>query len=317
MKILITPTSLQPGKKSEALKKLQSFSNDLIFNDKGRPLTEDELIPLIKDCDGYIAGLDNITEKVINACKNLKVISRYGVGFERVDIQAAKEKGIKVTNTPGANAEAVGELTFALLLSVARQVPLLDRSTRAGGWIRSTGMELFGKTIGILGLGSIGKVVARCAQGFGMNVLAYDPFINIEYCEEHQIISCTLEEIYKRADVVSLHLPLMESTYHMIDSKAIDKMKDGTILINASRGGLIDEDAVYVALKTGHLGGLGLDAFENEPPKDSPLFKFDTVVVTPHTGAHTKEATFNMANMAVNNLIDVLEGRECRFIVNG
>ena len=297
MKILVTPTSLQPGKNEEALDALRQFSKDLVFNEAGRPLTEDELIPLLKDCDGYIAGLDFITEKVIRSCGRLKVISRYGAGYDRVDIEAAKEKGIRVTNTPGVNAEAVGELAFSLILSVARRIPYLNQSTMDGQWVRSTGMELKGKTIGIMGLGAIGKVVARCAKGFEMKAAAYDPFINEDYCAEHEIGVCSFDEVIERADM-------------------IDRMKPGAILINTSRGGIIDEDAACQALKSGKLGGLGLDAFEIEPPEGSPLFAFDNVVVTPHTGAHTREATDNMAFASIRNLTDVLSGKECPFIVN-
>lgn len=316
MKILVTPTSLQLGKGSKALETLKAFSDDLVFNELSRPLTEDELIPLLKDCDGYVAGLDSITQKVINACDHLKVISRYGAGYDRVDIAAAKAKGIPVTNTPGVNAEAVGELTFALILAVARRIPYLNDSTRNGEWVRSTGMELKGKTIGIMGLGAIGKVTARCAKGFEMNVIAYDPFINEAYCAEHGIGIRAFDELVQQADVIALHLPLMDSTRHLINQEAIANMKPGTILINASRGGIIDEAAAYEALKSGKLGGLGLDAFEIEPPTGSPLFELNNVVVTPHTGAHTQEATDHMANGAIKNLIDILSGNECPYIVN-
>ena len=315
MKILVTPTSMQPGKQSAALETLRAFTEDLVFNEAGRPLTEDELIPLLQGCDGYIAGLDTITEKVLKSCDRLKVVSRYGAGVDRVDLKAAKECGITVTNTPGANAEAVGELAFALILSVARQIPYLNQSTREGGWARSTGMELKGKTLGIIGLGAIGRVVARCAGGFDMRVIAYDPYIDLAYCEEHGIPSCTFEEVVEQADVITLHLPLLEQTKHLIGREAIAKMKPSAIIVNASRGGIIDEEAAYEALKEGRLGGLGLDAFEVEPPKDSPLFEFSNVVVTPHTGAHTKEATDNMASMAVQNLIDVLRGEDCPCIL--
>ncbi len=316
MKILVTPTSLQPGKGSAALEVLKEFSDDLVFNPTGRPLTEDELIPLLQDCEGYVAGLDFITRKVIESCPKLKVISRYGVGYDRVDVEAAKEHGVLVTNTPGVNSEAVGELAFALILAVARKIPHLNEDTRKGGWMRSTGFECLGKKICILGLGSIGKVVARCAQGFGMSVSAYDPYINEAYCKEHDIAIVSFEEGIRDADVISLHLPLMDSTKHIINKEAIDQMKEGAVIINTSRGGIIDEDAAYEALKSGKLGGLGLDAFEQEPPKDSPLFEFDNVVVTPHTGAHTKEATDNMAKASIKNLIDVLNGNECAFVVN-
>lgn len=315
MKILVTPTSLQPDKNPAALKILQDFSNNIVFNSTGKPLTEDELIPLLKDCDGYIAGLDYITKKVIDSCPKLRVISRYGAGYDRVDIAAAARKGITVTNTPGVNAEAVGELTFGLILSAARKIPYLDRSTKEGGWIRSTGIELKGKTLGIMGLGAIGKVVARCAGGFGMNVVAYDPYINLEYCTNHNISSLSANEVLAHSNVLCLHLPLNDETYHLIDHKAISKMPTGAIIINASRGGIIDEAAAFKALKSGRLGGLGLDAFEQEPPKNSPLFELPNVVVTPHTGAHTIEATDSMASLSIKNLIDVLSSRNCSFTI--
>lgn len=312
MKILVTPTSFQPGSGNPALETLRAAYPDLVFNPAKRPLTEDELLPLLQDCDGYIAGLDFVTEKVLRACKNLKVISRYGVGYDRVDIAAAKALGIAVTNTPGVNSEAVAELTMALILSLVRRIPYLDRQTKANQWIRSTGTELAGKTIGIVGLGAIGKLVARCAQGFAMNVVAYDPYISEAYCAEHNIGVRELDALLREANVISLHLPLNDQTYHIIDKAAIDKMQPGTILVNASRGAIIDEDAAYDALCSGQLGGLGLDAFEQEPPTDSKLLALDSVVATPHTGAHTAEATAKMAAAAVENLIAVLEGKPCR-----
>ncbi|MDC7288961.1 phosphoglycerate dehydrogenase [Blautia schinkii] len=316
MKILITPTSLQPGKNDAALAPLKKFADELVFNPTGHPLSEEELIPLLNGCDGFIAGLDSITRKVIAACPGLKVISRYGAGYDRVDISAANEYGVKVTNTPGVNAQAVGELTFGLILAAARKIPYLDKKTKEGFWVRSTGIELKGKTLGILGLGAIGKVVAKCAQGFGMTVLAYDPYINETYCRENMIKNVIFDELVSSSNVVSLHLPLLDSTRHLIDARAISLLPEGAIIVNASRGGIIDEDAAYEALKSGRLSGLGLDAFEMEPPRDSKLLELDNVVATPHTGAHTKEATENMANAAVRNLIDVLSGKECLYLVH-
>lgn len=316
MKILVTPTSLQPDTSSEALNTLKEFSGDLLFNPYKRPLTEDELIPLLSECEGYIAGLDFVTERVLDKCPKLKAISRYGAGYDRVDLQAAKNRGIIVTNTPGANAEAVGELAIALALSVARRVATLNTTTKKGEWVRSTGIELKGKTMGIVGLGSIGRIVARCALGFRMNVIAYDPFIDSDSLKDSLIRVCSLNQVYEQADVISLHLPLTDDTKHLVGQDAIHKMKPSAILINTSRGGIIDEDAVYNALKEGRLGGLGLDVFELEPPADSPLFSLDNVVVTPHTGAHTREATLHMADLSVSNLINVLTGRDCPYIVN-
>ena len=315
MKILVTPTSMKPDSVSPALDKLRDFADTLVFNPYGRPMTEDEIIPLLKDCDGYLAGLDFITAKVLEACPSVKAVSRYGAGYDRVDLEAAQRLGVTVTYTPGANAEAVGELAFALILSVARSIPYLNAQTKSGAWVRSTGMELKGKTLGVAGLGAIGKVAARCAAGFGMNVAAYDPFINEAYCREHQIQVCSYEELLACSDVITLHLPLNQETYHFIDQKAISKMKDGVILINASRGGIIDEDAACEALSSGKIAGMGLDAFEQEPPTDSRLLAFDNVIATPHTGAHTREATLNMAHMAVDNLIATLKGEPCPYVL--
>lgn len=317
MKILITPTSLRPETNQPALTTLEDFCPNLVFNTAGRPLTEDELIPLLKDCDGYIAGLDSITERVLDSCPKLKVISRYGAGYDRVDLRAAKKHQITVTNTPGVNAQAVGELAFGLILCSARKIASLDNQLRNGKWVRSTGIELFGKTLGIVGLGAIGKVVANCAKGFGMDVMAYDPFIDTGYCQKQEIRSVTLGELIRCSNIITLHLPLNADTMHLINAERISGMQDGAIIVNASRGGIIDEAAAYQALKSGKLGGLGLDAFETEPPEASPLFELPNVTVTPHTGAHTKEATENMANTAVKNLIDVLSGRECPNVIAG
>ena len=321
MKILVSPTSFKPDSTGPAPEMLHDFvsraGGEIVFNPHGRPLNEDELIPLLAGCSGFIAGLDFITKKVIDSCGDLRVISRYGAGLDRVDLDAAKVKNIPVCNTPGANAQAVADLAFALILCAARKVPVLDRKTREGQWPRSTGIELYGKTIGILGLGAVGKGVAQRAQGFSMRVLAYDPFINKQYAAEYNIEVSSFEEIIAGADVISLHLPLTGETRYIISGEVIGRMKKGVILINTARGGLIDERAAYEYLKSGHLGGLGLDAYEEEPPKASPLFELDNVVLTPHTAAHTAEATANMALMSVRNLIDVLSGKDCPFVVNG
>lgn len=316
LKILITPTSLTPDRPSAALDLLRARGCELVFNDLGRPLQPQEIIARLDGVDGYLAGLDYITAEVIEAAPpSLKVISRYGAGYDRVDLEAANKKGIAVTNTPGANAQAVAELAFGLMLAVARKIPALDRAVRDGKWIRSNGVELYGKTLGIVGFGAIGKLVARQAKGFSMHVLVYDPYVDDQVLAEYGLRRAAWEELLAQSDFISLHLPLNEQTKHLINADAISRMKTTAILINTSRGGLIDEQAAYEALAAGRLGGLGLDAFEAEPPGDSPLFKLDQVVVTPHTGAHTEEAIANTAMMAVRNLLDVLEGRPCSYRV--
>lgn len=316
MKILVTATSFKPDKPTPALEQLQQFAGEVVYNPLGRPLTEDELIPLLRDCDGYIAGLDWVTERVMDSCQRLKVISRYGAGVDRVDLKAAARRGIAVCNTPGANAQAVADLALGLMLAAARRIPMLDEKTREGKWVRSTGTELYGKTLGILGLGAIGKSVARRGQGFDMKVLAYDPYLNQEYAAQHNIQPASFDEVICGSDVISLHLPLNEKTRHIINRGAMERMKPGAILINSARGGLIDEAAAYDLLKSGHLGGLGLDAYETEPPAASPLFELDNVVCTPHTGSHTQEATAAMASMSVQNLIQVLRGERCPHMIS-
>jgi len=316
MKILVTPTSFRSSTNKKAIDKLNSFSDEVVFNDYGRPLSSSELKELITGCDGYIAGLDYIDKESLKHADNLKVISRYGAGYDRVDLEAATEKGIVVTNTPGSNAAAVADLAFGLILSVARKIPMLDRKTKAGEWVRSTGIELNEKTIGILGLGAIGKNVAKRAHGFSMKVLAYDPFIDLNYSEANGIQSVTLEYLIKNSDIISLHLPINQDTKDIIGQKEFEEMKNNVIVINTSRGGLINEAAALEYLKNGKLGGLGLDAFEEEPFSNYESYQLDNVVLTPHTGAHTFEATENMAVMAVDNLIDVLTKNECKYILN-
>ena len=317
MKILVTPTSFGPASKSAPKEKLLAFADEIVYNPHSRPLTEDELIPLLEGCDGYLAGLDFITEKVLDSAKGLRVISRYGIGCDRVDLDAAKKNGISVTNTPGANSDAVADLTLALMLAVARGIPMLDKSTKEGEWTRRTGIELGGKTLGLLGFGMIGKAAARRALGFGMTVIAYDPYMDEAYADKNGIISKTLEQVIEESDFISLHLPLLETTKNIIGKDSISKMRPGAVVINTARGGLIDEAALYDAIESGHLGGAGLDAYEKEPPDAAmPLYQLPNVVTTPHTGAHTKEASLNMATMAVDNLISVLESGDCTYIVN-
>ena len=317
MKILVTPTSFKKGKKSKANDLLESFADEIVYNPLERPLLAEEIIPLLAGVDGYIAGLDNISAEVIRkAPPSLKVISRYGVGYDRVDLNEASKKGITITNTPGVNSESVADLAFGLMLSVARQICVLNSKVKAGEWPRSNGTELYKKTMGIVGLGAVGKAVAKRAAGFSMEIIAYDPFMNMQYAKENNIRVCTLDEVIQNSDFISLHIPFSEETKNMINARTISFMKKGVILINTSRGGLIDEAAAYEALKNGKLGGLGLDAFSTEPPGGSPLFELDNVVATPHSGAHTTEAVNNMGILSVQNLMDVLSGKECKYIVN-
>ena len=316
MKILVTPTSFNADTRSPARDKLERFADEVIFNPYGRPLEAAEIIPLLDNVDGYVAGLDHIDRQVIeNAPACLKVISRYGAGYDRVDIEAAAKRGIAVTTTPGSNAEAVADLTLGLMLAVARAIPLLDRAVKSGGWPRRTGFEIFQKNLGIVGLGEIGKKVAARAKGFSMNIRVYDPMADRHFIEGNGLIEACLDELWRESDVISLHAPLVDDTREIVNAAAIRRMKPGVILINTARYELINEAALLKGLADGAVGGLGLDVYAEEPPTDHPLLKLPNVVLTPHAGSHTLEARTRMADMAVTNLIDVLSGRPCAGMV--
>lgn len=317
MKILVTPTSFKKADNAAARAMLEAFADEIVYNETGIPLQGDALLSLLQGVDGYIAGLDYITEAVVEKMPaSVKCISRYGAGYDRVNLAACTKKGIKVANTPGANATAVCELAFGLMLSAARDIPRLHRAVEAGDWPRSNGCELAGKTLGIVGLGAIGKKLALRARAFEMQVIAYDPYFDAAFAEANGVRQMDLDGLLQQADVISLHVPLTDATKHMIDEARIASMKKGAIIINTARGGLIDESACAAALIAGKLGGLGLDAFEQEPLLESPLKGLPNVIFTPHTGAHTSEAVSNMGLMAVQNLIDVLSNRECRYVLN-
>ncbi|MCL2464457.1 MAG: phosphoglycerate dehydrogenase [Micrococcales bacterium] len=307
MKVLVTPTSLNASSTLDAMRRLREAADEIVFNPTGAPMTPEGLIPLLQDIDGVVAGLDYYTGDVVRAAgPRLRVISRYGTGTDRVDLAAAKERGIVVAATPGANSVAVAELAIGLMLALARQIPTLDRAVRAGGWPRTHGMELTGKTLGVVGAGAIGRNVAQRARGLSMNVVGYDPLVPDDVLDAAGITPLPLAELLARADIVSLHVPLTDVTRYLIDAAALATMKPGALLLNTSRGGLIDEGAAYDALTSGHLGGLGLDAYETEPPRDCALLTLDNVVATPHAGAHTDEAVERMADAAVDNLLKAL-----------
>ena len=315
-RVLVTPTSY--GRNDPQLKTLlESSVHEVIYNPFDRPLSAAELMELVKEIDGYIAGLDEINETVILAAPRLRVIARYGVGVDRVDLQAATRKGIVVTNTPGANAVAVSELTIALILALARQLCVINEITRRGGWPRIEGLGLFGKNIGLLGFGAVGKEVAARIRGFGCHLLAYDPFVETSLGSEWGVEMVPLDELLSRSDFVSLHLPLSSATKGLVDRQVIDKMKPGAYLVNTARGELVDETALAEAIGRGRLRGAALDCFRQEPPEIShPLFSLPQVIVTAHIGAHTDEAMNRMGWMALEDCLAVLRGEKPRFLVN-
>lgn len=317
MRILVTSTSLCRAPEAPALQRLRAAGHEVALSTAGRPLAGEELIRALRDVDGVIAGVDSYTREVIEAAGSLRVISRYGVGTDKIDLTAARERQVAVTVTPGANATAVAELAIGLVFAVARGIPQLDAQVRAGGWPRGQGVELSGRRLGVIGLGAIGRKVAAMGAGLGMAVHGSDLNVPQETLRAAGIVPGDLDEVVAAADVLSLHIPLTPQTRHLIGAERISAMPAGAIIVNTARGGLIDEQAAASALDSGRLHGIGLDAYEVEPPVDSPLVGHPRVVSTPHSGAHTAEAVERMAEGAVTNLLQVLSGEDCPNLVTG
>lgn len=297
--ILITTSSF--GKHDPSLLRILS-EEGLIYkvNPYGRKLTETEVSELILKFQpvGMIAGIEPLTRKVMEKAKSLKVISRVGIGMDSVDLQASKDFGIVVSNTPDGPTMPVAELTLGLILCLLRGIHSSDRNIRKENWVRPMGMLLYGKTVGVIGCGRIGSYLSKLLCSFGCNTLGYDLFPR----ENDLYKFAELNDLITNADVVTLHLPYSKETHHFMNYERIWNMKEGAFLINAARGGLVDEKALYDALKQGHLGGVAIDCFETEPYK-GPLKELNNVVLTAHIGSYAKEGRIMMERQAVENLL--------------
>jgi len=282
-------------------------------------LKEDELCKIIGDYDALLvrSGTD-VNAKVIGAAKKMKFIGRAGVGVDNIDVEAATRMGIIVANAPEGNTLAATEHTMAMMQSLARNIPQANASLKKKEWKRSKfmGVELNEKTLGIVGFGRIGREVAKRAKAMDMKCVAYDPFITQERAAQLGVEMMTMADLFKVADVITVHTPLIPETTHVINEKSIATMKDGVRIINCARGGIIDEKALYDAIKAGKVAGAALDVFEQEPPTESPLLTLDNVIVTPHLGASTVEAQLNVAVSVAKQCIDVLKGGSAKYVVN-
>jgi D-3-phosphoglycerate dehydrogenase / 2-oxoglutarate reductase len=288
-----------------------------IFKDRGIEVDfqpalgkdKDKLAELVGKYDGLaIRSATKVTAKILEKADNLKVIGRAGIGVDNVDIPAATARGIIVMNTPFGNSITTAEHAISLMLALARQIPEADTSTRAGKWEKNKfmGVEIFSKTLGIIGCGNIGSIVADRAIGLKMKVIAYDPFLSEERARDLGVEKVELDELFKRADFITLHTPLTEKTRNIIDAAAIKKMKKGVRIINCARGGLVDEAALAEAVKAGQVAGAAFDVFVEEPATASPLFSLPNVVCTPHLGAATSEAQENVALQVAEQMSDYL-----------
>lgn len=308
-KVLVATRSFG-GTSLEPWRVLDDGACEAVTADLTKGLTDDQFKALLQDADGLIIGGRAVTADIINSAPRLKVISMHGVGVDHIDLIAAKERGIAVANCPGTNEESVADLVFGVMLALARRIPAADRELRAHKWGRFTGVELWAKVLGIVGLGRIGRAVARRAGGFSMEVLAYDPYVTPEQAASVEVKLTTFEELLARSDSLTLHVPLTAETRGMIGWAELQRMKPTAYLINAARGGLVDEEALYEALVQGLIAGAALDSFSQEPPWESPLLELENVVVTPHIGGHTREAIERVGVMAARNVVEALQGRQ-------
>lgn len=299
MKILVTPRSF--GKTNpELFEQLEGLGFTIVRNDTGAILSEEAICEKIADCDAVILGVDPCGRKVLEHARNLKAIARYGVGLDNVDLKTCEERGIKVSRTVGANSNAVADFAFALMLGVARKVPLIDRRCRAGDWGKNTGIDVFGKRIGIIGLGAVGKCMARRALGFDMKILATDPVFDEEFVSHYGISKSNIDEICSSCDFITLHTVLNDKTRNIINRQRIGMMKTNTVLINTARGGLIDEAALLNALKKKAIYGAGIDVFASEPPAEKDWFNLDNIILSSHTSSSTEGTTKLMGEMCVS-----------------
>jgi D-3-phosphoglycerate dehydrogenase / 2-oxoglutarate reductase len=311
-RVLLTTTSFQdtPG---EHHAMLERESYDLV-RERG-PLPESRMLELVAkgDFDGWLIGDDAITRAVIQrSLPRLKVISKYGIGLDKVDVKSATELKVPVTFCPGVNHTTVAEHVFGLVLAIYRDIVPQCNWVKSGQWKRLTGHELSGKTVGIIGVGRIGKEVATRARAFGMSVIGFDIYWDDKFAQGNQVKrAASIEEVLQNSDIVTLHTNLTDETRHLMNAKRLALLKKGSVLINTARGELVETNDVVAALKSGHLLGYGADVLDQEPPpKDHPLFACPNAVITPHIGSRTYESVARQAKMAAENLIAVLNGRK-------
>ena len=313
MKILITDPLAPQG--IEVFRHAPGFEVDVQV-----ALKPDELKQIVGDYDGWvIRSGTKVTRELIEAARNLKVIGRAGVGYENIDIEAASKKGIVVMNTPGGNNVTTAEHTLSLMMALARHIPQAVASVKAGKWERNKfiGVELCNKTLGVIGLGNVGRIVAERAAGLKMKVIGYDPFISVENIARLGVEPVSLEEIFKKSDFITVHVPLTPDTHGMINHDAFAKMKTGVRIINCARGGIIDEKDLADAIREGKVAGAALDVYVEEPPSaDHPLIKMEHVITTPHLGASTDEAQLNVAVGVAEQMVDFLTQNIVRYAVN-
>lgn len=306
MKILVTPRSVTRNSGHPSLKPIEGAGYQIVFSTPGTLPGESELLKLLPGCIGYLAGVERISAQVLDAAPGLRVISRNGTGVDSIDLEAAARNGIAVCRAAGANARGVAELTFGLILGLIRSIPYSDSAMKTRRWARREGIEVAGRTLGLIGCGAVGKCVARFALGFEMNVVACDPDPDHSFHPGARFSYARMDELLVQSDVISLHCPPAADDKPLVDAAMIERMKDGVYLINTARGCLVDQDAALAGLASGKISGIGVDAFEPEPPEDWRLTLDARVIASPHIGGYTAESIDRAMSAAVENLLHAL-----------
>lgn len=308
-KVLIAPAPLRDIEQVYG-PTLRDAGYDLVFPTRNVQMSEEEVLAQLPGCVASLAGSEPYTRRVIDAAAaaGLKVIARSGVGYDAVDVDAATAHGIPVAITPGTNQDSVAEHTFMLILALARNLILQHTSIARGQWSRRANQPIRGRTLGVVGLGRIGKTVALRGRDFGMKVVAHDPYADADFAKQHGIELVSFEELLPRADYLTLHMPMLPGTKQIICAKTIAQMKPTAFLINTARGGVVNEPDLYDALKNKRLAGAGLDVFEEEPPGDNPLLALDNVVLTAHTAGVDVQSRDDMARAAATAIVRLLRG---------
>ena len=304
-KILVTPRSLTRDG-HPALARLEEAGYELVFSAPGVFLGEDELLELLPGCVGYLAGVEGVSASVLDAAKDLKVISRNGTGVDGIDLGAADRNGIHVLRAAGANARGVAELTMGHIIAVIRSIPFSDAAMKDQRWERRKGIELAGRTLGLIGCGTIGRLVAGFALAFDMDVIACDPFADMNFKPSKRFGFGSIDQVLATSDIISLHCPPQDGGA-VVDAASIEKMKDGVYIINTARAGLLDDSAVLGGLESGKIAGVVVDAFDPEPPADWRLAGHPKVIGTPHVGGFTSESIDRAVSAAVDNLLKALK----------
>jgi D-3-phosphoglycerate dehydrogenase len=302
----------------KAYQLLKADKYELVINPHPHPFTADEMKELVTDVDGAVAGSEIWNEDIYKYAPKLKIISRFGIGYDSVDVLQAKAHGIIVTNVRNLMlSNGVAEFAVDLMLSVAKKIIPMDRELRKVQWSRFTGRQLWGKTVGIVGFGAIGKCVARMLSGFNVNMLAYDMYPDLSAAKALNVTFVSKDAILEESDFITLHIPSNSENYHFIGERELKQMKKSSFLINTARGFVIDTDALCKALITGEIAGAGLDVFEQEPPKkDLPLYKLDNVIITPHAASENYESKEAVGVDSAQAVIDVINGKVPSNVIN-